>query len=137
MSLLLWAVLLTTAPTGGARSVVNTCKYGVVQVYKEREYTRNLERKMGHSPSRSVFNASTTRSCAYVWWVRNFWKDRHKQRANEYRHWLRQRRTVAIASSWLVGAFNCIHRYEGAWNSNTGNGYYGGLQMDYTFQSQY
>jgi len=23
----------------------------------------------------------------------------------------------------------CIHRGEGAWNANTGNGYYGGLQM--------
>lgn len=23
----------------------------------------------------------------------------------------------------------CIHSYEGAWNDNTGNGYYGGLQM--------
>ena len=31
----------------------------------------------------------------------------------------------------------CIHHYEGAWNSNTGNGYYGGLQMDLTFQSLY
>jgi hypothetical protein len=35
-------------------------------------------------------------------------------------------------SSWL-----CIHRYEGAWNSNTGNGYYGGLQMDLGFQRRY
>lgn len=37
----------------------------------------------------------------------------------------------------LVSAFTCIHRYEGAWNSNTGNGYYGGLQMDRLFQSLY
>ena len=35
-------------------------------------------------------------------------------------------------SAWL-----CIHRYEGPWNANTGNGYYGGLQMDITFQRQY
>lgn len=28
----------------------------------------------------------------------------------------------------------CIHKYEGAWDSNTGNGYYGGLQMDLAFQ---
>jgi transglycosylase-like protein len=34
--------------------------------------------------------------------------------------------------SWL-----CIHRYEGAWNSATGNGFYGGLQMDITFQRHY
>lgn len=26
---------------------------------------------------------------------------------------------------------------EGAWNANTGNGYYGGLQMDYTFETTY
>jgi len=38
---------------------------------------------------------------------------------------------------FLRDAFLCIHRYEGAWNSNTGNGYYGGLQMDLAFQSLY
>jgi hypothetical protein len=27
-----------------------------------------------------------------------------------------------------VGAL-CIHRHEGAWNANTGNGYYGGMQF--------
>jgi hypothetical protein len=27
--------------------------------------------------------------------------------------------------------WNCIHNGEGAWNANTGNGYYGGLQMTY------
>jgi hypothetical protein len=37
----------------------------------------------------------------------------------------------------LNDSFMCIHHYEGAWNSNTGNGYYGGLQMDLTFQSLY
>jgi hypothetical protein len=39
--------------------------------------------------------------------------------------------------AWLAGAFTCIHRYEGAWTSNTGNGYYGGLQMDLPFQRLY
>jgi hypothetical protein len=37
----------------------------------------------------------------------------------------------------LVQAFACIHGYEGAWNANTGNGYYGGLQMDLGFQQLY
>lgn len=37
----------------------------------------------------------------------------------------------------LLSAFTCIHLYEGAWDANTGNGYYGGLQMDYGFQSTY
>ena len=37
----------------------------------------------------------------------------------------------------LSASFLCIHHYEGAWNANTGNGYYGGLQMDLAFQSRY
>jgi hypothetical protein len=37
----------------------------------------------------------------------------------------------------LNTAFQCIHRYEGAWDANTGNGYYGGLQMDIGFQTRY
>jgi hypothetical protein len=37
----------------------------------------------------------------------------------------------------LHDSFMCIHRFEGAWDSNTGNGYYGGLQLDLTFQSRY
>ena len=37
----------------------------------------------------------------------------------------------------LQSAFLCIHHYEGAWSANTGNGYYGGLQMDVRFQSLY
>jgi hypothetical protein len=39
--------------------------------------------------------------------------------------------------AFLNGAFQCIHHYEGAWSANTGNGYYGGLQMDLGFQRAY
>jgi hypothetical protein len=31
----------------------------------------------------------------------------------------------------------CIHHHEGKWTSNTGNGYYGGLQMNMKFQLTY
>lgn len=31
----------------------------------------------------------------------------------------------------------CIHRYEAGWHARTGNGYYGGLQMDLSFQRFY
>lgn len=43
----------------------------------------------------------------------------------------------AAIPAGLRDAFLCIHHYEGAWGSNTGNGYYGGLQMDLPFQSVY
>lgn len=39
---------------------------------------------------------------------------------------------IRAMDSWI-----CIHRHEGAWNSNTGNGYHGGLQMDWGFMSAY
>jgi hypothetical protein len=42
---------------------------------------------------------------------------------------LRPRPHVLSSPSWLWGAFMCIHRYEGAWDAATGNGYYGGLQF--------
>lgn len=44
---------------------------------------------------------------------------------------------TAQLPDFLTQAFLCIHRYEGAWTANTGNGYYGGLQMDRAFQSLY
>lgn len=43
-----------------------------------------------------------------------------------------------VGSTW---AWNCIHRYERnprqGWRTRTGNGYYGGLQMDLAFQRAY
>lgn len=37
----------------------------------------------------------------------------------------------------LVRGFTCIHRYEGSWTANTGNGFYGGLQMNWDFMRAY
>jgi hypothetical protein len=36
---------------------------------------------------------------------------------------------VTAPSSLHIALWLCIHNGEGAWNANTGNGYYGGLQM--------
>jgi resuscitation-promoting factor RpfA len=44
---------------------------------------------------------------------------------------------MLIGPRWLTSAFLCIHHYEAAWNANTGNGYYGGLQMDLGFMRHY
>lgn len=45
--------------------------------------------------------------------------------------------SAGLSPTALLRAFNCIHRYEGDWNANTGNNYYGGLQMDMNFQQTY
>jgi Transglycosylase-like domain len=46
-------------------------------------------------------------------------------------------RLSVIGPRWLTSAFSCIHRYEGAWDANSGNGYYGGLQMNIGFMQHY
>ena len=61
---------------------------------------------------------------AYKRWVRDLWK----RRAIRARH--RAHRPPHKAA-WL-----CIHRYEGAWN-DPNPPYYGGLQMDLSFQRTY
>jgi len=33
------------------------------------------------------------------------------------------------APAWWLRQAVCIHEHEGAWNSNTGNGYFGGMQF--------
>ena len=37
----------------------------------------------------------------------------------------------------IIAGLLCVHGYEGSWTANTGNGYYGGLQMDLSFQRAY
>jgi hypothetical protein len=37
------------------------------------------------------------------------------------RHW--------HAAPWFLRAATCVHQHEGAWNDNTGNTYFGGLQF--------
>ena len=50
----------------------------------------------------------------------------------EHRRALSLARRPPHRREWL-----CIHRYEGPWDAHTGNGYYGGLQMDISFQRKY
>jgi len=67
-----------------------------------------------------------------------------RARAESVARWrmiLRLRRTLRARVEWttngVVAGLLCIHRGEGSWSSNTGNGYQGGLQMDDSFQWSY
>jgi hypothetical protein len=47
-----------------------------------------------------------------------------------------QRSHLWHAPVWWLPQAVCIHQHEGAWNDNTGNGYYGGMQFTlYTWRS--
>jgi hypothetical protein len=63
---------------------------------------------------------------AYRRWVRDLWQARA------------ERAEVAAQDPPHERDWRCIHRYEalhaGGWETRTGNGYYGGLQMSMTFQ---
>ena len=56
--------------------------------------------------------------------IANLWRHR------EHRVWWRANHPPNF-TGWL-----CIHRYEGSW-SDSGSPYYGGLQMDLSFQATY
>jgi hypothetical protein len=64
----------------------------------------------------------------------HYWK-RH---AHRYRGWvLRLRASLKAMPSPVSAGLRCVHLGEGAWSANTGNGYFGGLQMDRHFQATY
>lgn len=96
----------------------------VKQIHHYRRATWHWQSVMGAPRSRAA-RAEKDPSRKFKLWVRNLWKHRAKHA-----------RRVAVhpphKSQWL-----CIHRYEGAWTSATGNGYYGGLQMDISFMRTY
>jgi hypothetical protein len=86
------------------------------------------------------------------WWayraVRNR-KEANQQRRNSEARGRTIKRMRAVARArlalptghWLDGAFLCIHHYEKhprqGWQTATGNGFHGGLQMDSSFQRTY
>ena len=96
-----------------------------------RELTQKLAKVEGHAPARSLASAKLpAKQRLYRWQVK----------AAVMTLKVSRRPVTAphlTAPAWLTDAFTCIHHYEGAWNANTGNGYYGGLQMDYGFMSHY
>lgn len=84
-----------------------------------------------------VYIEQTFQGHSAQWWAARAVKARRdaNRRAAEIRR-LRKRLARHLQASDL-DAWTCIHRGEGAWNSATGNGYYGGLQMDLGFQRTY
>jgi hypothetical protein len=94
-----------------------------------RRATWRWQQLMGKPRTPTNFAERRTPDEAYRRWVRNLWHRRAlaaERRATRPPH----------RADWL-----CIHRYERhpgqGWRTRTGNGYYGGLQMDISFQRAY
>ena len=95
------------------------------RIVRYRKQTWRWERLMGQPLTRPSRNPLSAGSEAYHRWVVRVWKARA----------VRARR--AAAHPPRLHAWRCIQRYEAPWHAATGNGYYGGLQMDYGFMRQY
>jgi hypothetical protein len=65
------------------------------------------------------------------------WALRYRRQRRVARTFARELASRLDRVVWLVDAFQCIHRYEGSWTANTGNGYRGGLQMGTSEWSRY
>jgi hypothetical protein len=101
-----------------ARAVVPET-YFVKRIKHYRSTTLKLQRVMGHRVRFRRLAGASIEHAHKVW---------RKRAVVAQKRFLRG---PAHKSAWL-----CIHRYEGAW-SDGGSPYYGGLQMDISFQASY
>ncbi len=90
-----------------------------------RQETWRWQTLMGRRLTPSTRSERRETSSAYRRWVLELWKDRA----------VRARKQAARPPH--ESAWRCLQRYEAGWKANTGNGYYGGLQMDMSFQRSY
>lgn len=112
--------------TASARST----RVGLVeQIDSYRTETWRWQQLMSAPRTPTSYSERRLMGSAYRLWVRDLWRKRSataERRAAQPPH----------RSEWL-----CIHRYEGessqGWATRTGNGFYGGLQMDLSFQRTY
>ena len=112
------------AAEGQTTQLYPTDRAVVRQIHRYQHRTWRWQGLMGVRRTPATRAAETDPSHSFKVWVRNLWK----QRA------LRAWRTAAHPphrAGWL-----CIHRYEGAWTDPNAP-YYGGLQMDLSFQRRY
>jgi hypothetical protein len=87
--------------------------------------TWHRQHVMGLPATRVAERQGPIRNAHYRRWLLQLWE----RRANAV--FLRAQR-VPHRNAWL-----CIHRYEASWTAATGNGYYGGLQMNISFMRHY
>ena len=103
--------------------------YLLAAIARYRRETWHWQRLMGKPRTPTSFEARKTRKPSYRRWIRDLWQRRaiRARRAAQRPPHLRQ---------WL-----CIYRHERhprqGWRTRTGNGFYGGLQMDLAFQRRY
>lgn len=128
-ALALVAALATRDATASGRRLSAARRQRVAvqhRIDRYRSETWHWQRVMGVARTPTVYSARrSSAEAAYRRWVLRLWQHRAERVRSRAVH-------PPHRGAWL-----CIHRYEGSWGAATGNGYYGGLQMDISFQHAY
>lgn len=116
----------TTSADGGSapRALTKADRKVVRRIVVQRNSTWRWQAVMLKPRTPYAATAETSASRPYRTWVLRVWQKRAKQA------WRKAQRPPHY-SEW-----QCIHRYEGSWADPNGP-YYGGLQMDLSFQRTY
>jgi hypothetical protein len=123
------AAMAPTRTADAASASTSANKVVLAQIDDLRRTTWRLQQLMDRPKTPTRYDERRTADHRYRVWLRDLWK-RRASRAQ------RQVKNPPRKAAWL-----CIHRYERhpaqGWGTRTGNGYYGGLQMDIAFQRAY
>jgi hypothetical protein len=114
----------TTARTLSHHAEVRAIRYWRRHIVRFRTGTRHWLTVIHGRPPRSVRRGLSGRSVLRLRKLAKRWHHR------EHAAWRRANHPPDFAG-WL-----CIHRYEGSW-TDPGSPYWGGLQMDLSFQATY
>ena len=116
-----------TEPRAATSTAARVAQLDAIAAYRTK--TWRLQSLMSKPRTPTLYTERRSKDPAYLRWVRTLWQ-RRALRAERLAQNPPHRR------QWL-----CIHRYERhpaqGWATRTGNGYYGGLQMDLAFQRTY
>jgi hypothetical protein len=120
-------VLAQSPPEAANAASTRTAELRTIDRYRTETWRWQSLMRKARTPT--FYSERRSRDAAYIRWVRRLWQ-RRAARAE------RQAQRPPHRLQWL-----CIHRYERdpgqGWATRTGNGYYGGLQMDLAFQRTY
>ncbi len=127
LGILTFAVAALTRPGAADATTHNVAMLAEIDDF--RSETWRWQRLMMKPRTPTNYSERETTSTTYHAWIRSLWRSRAE--AAE-----RLAKTPPRQKQWL-----CIHRHERnpqqGWRTRTGNGYYGGLQMDIEFQRMY
>ena len=127
MKLVLPSIFTALAFAGAANAAGTERMTRTEQVKKIEyyiDYTWHRQKIMGISRTETSRIYLRTKSHAFRGWVVRYWRK------------VANRTRVQFHSPPYLSAWLCIHRYEGSWK-DTGAPFWGGLQMDSSFQSSY